>query len=406
MNIEKRLSEIATRKAEIRSMLENNQDIDLNAIKSELETLEQEERSLQEKKQIMDSIANGTLEGRKIDKPDIEVRDRDNFSKMSFNGLISQKEYRTAFLKKLQSKPLNETEQRAMAAMDRILEQRALTTGITSAGAAVPTQTLNMVVEKLRQITALFPLVTQLNIPGGLSIPRQNAINDASWHAEGAAITAVDDTVNNVTLFGYELVRLVQVSRSVEAMAIDAFETFIVDQLAERMSVAIENAIINGSGSTNAQPTGILTGVTWSTTNSATYATTGLTYKDITKALGLLPVRYRQFAKIVLNSNMLYNGVMDIMDNYGRPIFYQNPNDDMDMRLFGKPIVLDEYTPDNTIIICQPSYYYWNFSQQAMIEKSYESSFKENLIDYKGTLVADGKPVLDEAFVKLTEATS
>jgi HK97 family phage major capsid protein len=78
----------------------------------------------------------------------------------------------------------------------------------------------------------------------------------------------------------------------------------------------------------------------------------------------------------------------------------------MDMRLFGKPIVLDEYTPDNTIIICQPSYYYWNFSQQAMIEKSYESSFKENLIDYKGTLVADGKPVLDEAFVKLTEATA
>jgi len=405
MNIEKRLSEIASRKAEIRSLLENNQDIDLNAIKTELETLEQEERSLQEKKQIMDSIANGTLEGRKIDKPDIEVRDRDNFDKMSFNDLVSQKEYRTAFLKKLQSKPLDETEQRAMAAMNRILEQRALTTGTTSAGAAIPTQTLNMIVEKLRQITALFPLVTQLNIPGGLSIPRQNAINDASWHAEGTDITAVDDTVNNISLFGYELVRLVQVSRSVEAMSIDAFETFIVNQLSERMSVAIENAIINGAGSASAQPTGILTGVNWGT-NALTYATTGLTYKDLTKALGLLPIRYRQFAKIVMNSNMLYNEVMDIMDNYGRPIFYQNPNDDMDMRLFGKPIVLDEYVPDNTIIICQPSYYYWNFSQQAMIEKSYESSFKQNLIDYKGTLVADGKPVLDEAFVKLTQATA
>jgi len=53
--------------------------------------------------------------------------------------ILSTPEYRSGYLKRLQGKMLTEA------------EERALTTASDSAGAAVPTETLNMIIDKLRK---------------------------------------------------------------------------------------------------------------------------------------------------------------------------------------------------------------------------------------------------------------
>lgn len=113
----------------------------------------------------------------------------------------------------------------------------------------------------------LFPLIKISYVPSNLSLVVANALTSAAWKAEGAAGTPGDDTVTSVNLTGFELIKLVQISAAADSMTIDAFEEYIADQLGRQMSIAIENAILNGTGS--GQATGILPGVTWDATNIA-----------------------------------------------------------------------------------------------------------------------------------------
>lgn len=382
--IEKRLKEIKDRKKEIRSMLEEDKDLNMEEIKEELEKLEAEERQLEKRMSIAKEINTGGISANLIEKP--EVRNMKAFEEMDRDEILSTPEYRSAFLKQLQGKTLNE------------IEKRALTTDPSSAGAAVPTQTLNMIIDKMRQTSALFPRVNVSYVPGNLSLVVANAKNAAQWKPEGADGTPEDDTVVEVNLTGYELIKLVEISAAAQAMTISAFEAYIASEIGRQMAIAVENAILNGSGS--GQPTGILTGVTWDSTNSLS-ENSALSYDHLVDGLALLPTMYHNNAVFVMNRSMLFGGVRKIKTADGQPIFTYNPQDPARNAVLGYPVVVDDYMPDNTILLGDFSYYYWNFAQAPAIETSREAAFKSGKLTYRGLAVADGKPALDEAFVKI-----
>ncbi len=48
----------------------------------------------------------------------------------------------------------------------------------------------------------------------------------------------------------------------------------------------------------------------------------------------------------------------------------------------------------------------FNFAEAPIVEVSRESSFKNGLIDYRCMALADTKPIVKEAFVKMHEAAS
>ena len=62
----KRLAEIEARKAEIRSLLQSEKEVDLESLKSELESLTAEKRSIEERKEIAQSIQVGSFQARTI----------------------------------------------------------------------------------------------------------------------------------------------------------------------------------------------------------------------------------------------------------------------------------------------------------------------------------------------------
>lgn len=389
----KRLKEITDRKLEIRTSLGDDK-ADLKAIKEELDKLEIEERALNEKKELASRIIDGKAqengEVRSIEKPKVEVREMD-FNAMNKEDILKSAEYRSGYLKSLQGKELNE------------VEKRALTTASNSAGAAVPTTTFNMIIDKLRQTSVLFPKVNVTYIPGNLSLVVANAKNAASWKTEVADGSASDDTVVSVNLGGFELIKLVEISAAADAMAIDAFESYIASEIGRQLSIAIENAILNGTG-TN-QPTGIITGVTWDSTNSGTYPKAALDYDSLVTAITMLPTMYRQNGVFIVNSAMFAN-ILKVKDSQGRPLFTYNPQDNVAYTILGRPLVIDDYMPTDTIIFGDPSYYYMNFSKSPEIAADRSVSFKSGKITYRGLAVADGKPALSEAFIKLTKATA
>jgi len=388
---EKRLKEIEERKKEIRALLEKEDDekLNLEELEQELRALDEEKERLEKRAQIAKGIQAGTVPANPLPKP--EVR-KVTFEGMERDEILSTPEYRSAYLKRLQGKPLTE------------VEERALTTAAGSAGAAVPTQTLNMIIDKLRQTSALFPRINVSYVPGNLSLVVADAKNAAAWKAEGSDGTPADDTVVEVNLTGYELIKLVEISAAAQAMTIDAFEAYIAAEIGRQMAIAVENAILNGTGS--GQPTGILTGVTWDSTNSLTWpAGNSVDYDTLVDGLALLPTMYHQNAVFVMNRSMLFSGVRKIKTQDGQPIFTYNPQDPARNSILGYPVIVDDYMPDDTILLGDFSYYYWNFSQAPQIEVSREAAFKSGKVVYRGLAVADGKPALSEAFVKLEESS-
>lgn len=391
----KTLQEILARKKEIRSLLEGDQEVDLVALEKELRELDDAQNKIETRQRLLkeaEEINRGQAPAvRTIETFNTNPEER-GATVIERDEILASTEYRSAYLKTLQGKPLLEG------------EQRALTTAANSSGAAVPTTTLNKVINKLQQTSILFPMINVSYIPGNLSLVVSNAKTAANWKTEGTDGTPGDDTEIKVDLAGYELIKLVEISAASSAMTIDAFETYITDEIGRQMAIAIENAILNGPGGN--QPTGILSGITWvDGTNSTTWLNTGnIDYDTLMNALALLPTLYHNNACFCMNRKMLFGGVRKIKDDLKQPIFTYNPQDRAAMTILGYPITLNDYMPDDTILLCTPMYYYMNFSNPIEISSSREAGFKAGKITYRGLAVADGKPALTEAFVKISKA--
>jgi len=387
-----RLQEIEKRLAEIKVELEKD-GADIDALEKEVKELTEERKKLldqaEKRKKIISDITAGA--GTVID--DFLPKPEERKKEFTTDTILDTPEYRSAYLKRLQGKELNE------------VEKRALTTAAGSAGAAVPTTTLNRIIDKLRQTSALFPRITVSYVPGNLSIVVANAKNAAAWKTEGNDGTPTDDTVVNVQLAGYELIKLVEISAAAEAMTIDAFEAYIASEIGRRLAIAIENAILNGNG--GGEPTGILSGITWDTTNSTTWtASSTIGYDNLVDGLALLPTLYHNNAVFVMNRKMLFGGIRKIKTDDKQPIFTYNPQDAARNSILGYPVIVDDYMPDDTILLGDFSYYYMNFAKSPEISVSREAAFKSGKITYRGLAVADGKPALAEAFVKIYKATT
>lgn len=391
--IETRLAEIKAEKVEIRNKLNAGEEVNLDEVNGKLAELEAEERSLNEKLEIAKKLED--QEVRKIEHPVEERKEKMEIELMTKEQRFATPEYRNAFLKTLRGEKLS-------------VEERAMVTDPTgsdlSAGSAVPTTTLDLIIRKLYQVSVLLPKIKVTYVAGNLKVVTQGATVDADWHSEGSAATGKDENITAVSFVAWELIRLIQISKAALTMTIDAFEAFIVDEIVRRMSVAIENAILNGTGATDNQPVGLLESDVFTEDNSTTFTKAGTKYDDFLKIFGLLPTMYHQNASLVLNRKLFFSDVANTQDNYGRPIFQLDPSAPAKYTVLGYPVVIDDYMADDTIIFGDLSYYQLNIQQGVMVEKSLESSFAKNLVDYKATAIMDGKPLLAEPFVLATRS--
>ena len=231
-----RLKEIEVRMSEIKKELES-EDSDINKLNDEVNSLIEERGAiLKEKENRKVLIKKISEDGIGIDLG-VGIENRDNV----FNA--ASPEYRSAFLKSIRGIELGQ------------MEKRAMTTVANSAGAVVPTSTSNKILEKVKQYAPLLDKIDLLQVKGNLIIPAEGTTVDAALHNEGAAITPDNDTINKISLNGYEVTKLITISKSVETMSIDVFEEWLVRKLSKKIAEKLTGFILTGTGVS--QPQGI-----------------------------------------------------------------------------------------------------------------------------------------------------
>lgn len=389
------LEEIETRLSEIRAAL-NDPNANLDALEQEMNTLIDERSALiqrgERRRAMLDSIASAT---NVQTAPVIPTAEHENRNAVD---VFSRPEYRTAFLHSLMGHTLTDAETRAMNEANAILETR-LTTGSGSAAAAVPTSTANEIVRQLAQTAPIIDDITLFNIPGNMTIAVESATTTTgALHTEASstAISDASDVLTAVSLGGYEIVKILSISAAVRAMSIDAFESWLVDNLTDGVAYQVENLIFNGTGSS--QPQGFEYAATWTAnTNGVQWAATTPTYAEICKLVSLLPGVYDRRAKFYMNKKTLWAKIMPIRDDSKAPIV---KSDGGQYYIMGYPVALSDKVSDNVMYLADAKMYYANFSAPITVESSKDSNFRKNMVDYRGAAVFDGKVAVAAAFVK------
>ena len=387
-----RLQEIEKRLAEIKVELEND-NADIDALEKEVKELTEERKAIQEKierrKEIMANIVSG--EGTIITDfiPNKEER---KFENMTKEEILETPEYRSAFLKKLLGKPLTEAEERAYTSADN------------SAGAVIPTLTASELFDKMVAIAPMIDEITLLRVAGNVKFAIENVRDAATRHTENAAVTPAGDNLAYVTLAGYEYIKVIRISKTVQTMSINAFENWLTDMLAEDIAVAIENDIINGDGVSG--PKGVEYAATWvADENLIEYANGGSpSYDNVMDMIAALPLRYHSGAKFLCNSKFLYGKLAKIKDDQKQPILVKDMANGLQFRIMGFPVLLSDKVADGVMYFGNFKKIVGNLAQDVTVESSTQSGFLNNSIDFRGTAIFDCDIALPDAFIKMAEA--
>lgn len=391
------VKEIEQRAAEIDREIDSNPGADLDALNIELEGLRQAKENAEQRA----AGVRGTM--KRVGGMSFEQTPR------NIEGdVLASAEYRSAFFKTMLGQKLTPAEQSAYNRAQA--EQRADAYSTTSEVAAViPTQTLNEVISKARKMGGLLSVCRGFNVPTKITIPVGTPSAKAVWNTEGAAVESGEPSVAAVSFGAFEIIKVFSISAAVKRMSVAAFESYLAEELAACVMACLADGVVNGQGTT--EGTGLLAGIVWATSgagkNAITFtgdSNTTLAFKDVIDAVGLLKRGYTNGAKFAMNNKTLYSQVYGLLDGIGKPVFVQDLQGDKIGKILGFEVVVDDNLADDTILFGNFQYMGYNLPEGIMVEVSTQSSFKSGRIDYRAMAIADCKPIVTEAFVKLYKA--
>jgi HK97 family phage major capsid protein len=380
----KRLEEILQRKEEIRSLLndEGNKNINFDEIEKELRELDEEEKEIRRRQTIIDGM--GTMTTRTAGQPAKKT------------NVFDSEEYRQAFMNYVCRGEKIPQEFRS----DEV-------TATTDIGALVPSVTLNKIIEKLEAYGMILPLVTRTAYKTGLSIPTSNVKPEATWVAEGAGSDKQKKTLSGTITFSHFKLRCaVAVTLETENMAYSAFETTLVNNVVEAMAKALEKAIISGTGV--GQPTGILK----EDAKGTKIEVSKIDYKTLVNAEAELPMEYESGA-VWCMTKKTFMAFIGMTDTNGQPIARVNYGfgGKAERSLLGRTVVLTNYLENfsDTLEAGKTFAFLYNFADYTLNTnfqvgmKTYEDNDTDDIVR-KSIIVCDGKPIIYDSLVKLVKA--
>ena len=376
------LQDVEARLAEIDGEIDGATEVEavdtLAEEKRSLITRQAELKDLAERKAAAEAIQTGTVTG--------TIKEERKMEEARKTFAVDSVEYRDAFLKALMGKELSAEERGAMDSGD------------ASGGAAIPTITLNKIIQKIGEASPIMKEIDLMQIEGNVTIGVEGTVNDAAIHTENAAITGSGDTLVKVSLSGFEIVKIIPISAKLSVMSIDAFEDWLVNNLTRSVGKKVGYYTINGTGSS--EPKGIEYADTWvDTTNAVDWAGSAPTVAEVQETIGYIDEYYVTGAKWLMNFKTFWTDFHPLRDEKKPEIISGNIN--TGYYIFGFPVIFDASVAANVAYFGNfLEAVKGNFAAPIRFSKSAESGFTRNAVDYKGDCLYDCKALGGGRIVK------
>lgn len=275
----------------------------------------------------------------------------------------------------------------------------------TDVGALIPTTVMEKIIEKIEATGMILSLVTRTAYKGGVSIPTSSVKPTATWVAQGGGSQKQKKTADGTITFAYHKLRCaVAVTLETETMALPVFETTLINNVSEAMIKAIEQSIINGTGT--GQPKGILTETA---PKDQVLEVSTIGYDTLVDAESKLPLEYEEGA-VYCMTKKTFMSYMGITDSTGQPIARVNYGlgGKPERTLLGRTVVLCNYLDSysSTLAAGKIFAFLFNFKDYVLNTnlnmgiKKYEDNETDDIVT-KSIMLVDGKVVDKNSLVVL-----
>lgn len=376
----KRLQEIIDELKGLQDSLSGDEEVNIEEVEEKSNSLIEEKRSIESKLKDLDDakakrnqLLNDIAEGRKgtVIKEINTTEEKGEERKMNEDNTL----YRSAFLKDLLGQKLTEAEERAYVHTTENTE------------VVVPEELQNKIYSTMEEKHPILADIQYLRTGAVISIVKHTAIvaGDAKEVAEGVANEDEENTFVNVSLAGKDFSKHIDFSYRLGKMSIPAFETYLVNEIGERLaSVVAKDVVAQMKKDINAE-------------NKQTTAA-GLTFEDVTKALGSL--KQVGTVNVYANNASIYGDIVNLKGETGRDAFVPDYSNDISGRLLGKAIKEEDSLADNEILIVDANQFIWNEVQPLLIER--DKNIKTHVHTISGIIIGEGALTNDKAGVLIT----
>ena len=349
-----RKEEIEARLAAIRSEMEDP-GADLDALTEEVRSLKEELRTINENAEKRGRLRQAVAAGEgTVTRSFAQPAADEPFG-------VDTEEYRTAWLKHLQGKDLNDMEQRAY----------------TAANGAISVLVVNDIMSVVRDHAPLMERITMVYSGSKITYYVEGTNEAATDHTENATITAANDTMTAVELTPAEIVKLVQVSDAAQQMSVPVFNTWLARMLGEAIARKINEKIITAI------------------TNAATSAGTSVDAATVQALLGSVK---GEGVAILCNRKTLYTKLLPIQDNSKSSIVkFEGANNAA--YVYGVEVLPDDNVADGTVLAGDMTKAVGAMGEDITVRQAYD--IDTNSHKFLGVAVFDVKIGINSAFAKI-----
>ena len=299
---------------------------------------------------------------------------------------------------KAEKRSTEELEERAFETYLR--EQRTGEMAKGDNGAVIPQTIANRIIDTVKQVAPIYALTTKFNVKGKLQFPVAKGSITTGYQTEFTDIASSAVSFENVELDGYLIGALSKVSVSLINNAQFDIVGYVVNKIAQSIAEFLEKELIKGStnikGITDASYEG--KGVQ----KVESYKAGVISTDDLIEAQGEVKMNVQEGCQWLMNQGML-NEVRKLKDNNDQYVLNPDLRTGFGFMLLGKPVMISDEMPDDTIVYGDWSAMYVNIQEDINIRQLNEVYAAQHGVGFVAWAELDAKLVEQDKFTKLVK---
>jgi HK97 family phage major capsid protein len=274
---------------------------------------------------------------------------------------------------------------------------------VTGGELTIPEVIVNRIMAILGDYSTLYPLVDKITVKGTARILIDTDTTPAQWIEQNAALPVGDvGTLAYIDFDGFKVGKITFIDNYLLQDSVINLDEYVSNKIARAISLALDIAILNGTGAVGKQPTGIIPTIP---IGNKVSVPENATITEFVKPIGLIDTGLDSVGEItaVMKRSTYYNQFLEYSINInaagevvGRLPNLTRPD------ILGIPVVFNNSMADDEVL-------YGDFQQYTLVEReniSIDNSehirFVEDQMAFRGKGRFDGKPTKAEAFVLIT----
>jgi HK97 family phage major capsid protein len=368
---------------------------DLSLLETEITAIEKEQTDVDaEKKTIEDEI---TALEEELD----EIKERESQSSKTKQ---TREKGATEDMNRLQVRELLKTgEYYKRSEVIEFYNQFKNLRAVTGGELVIPEVIVSRIMEILGDYSTLYPIVDRIQVKGTARILIDTDTTPATWVEQNAALPISDvGTLASIDFDGFKVGKVTFVDNFMLQDSVINLDQYVVSKIARAIALALDIAILNGTGAVGKQPSGIIPAIP---VGNQVDVVTGSALVEFLKPIGLIDTGLDSVGEItaVMKRSTYYAHFLEYSINVdgngnqvGKLPNLTRPD------LVGIPVIFNNAMAVDEVL-------YGDFQQYTLVERenitidnSEHVRFVEDQMAFRGKGRFDGKPTKPEAFALVT----